>query len=248
VKSDEEIMEILEAYDLTGSCRGAAELAGCSHHTVAHYVAAREEGRLTPGRAQPRPMLIDAFLPKVEEWVDRSRGKIRADVVHERLRALGYAGSERTTRRAVDSEHARRAIGEVAVPFGVCAEPSNIQAGGKACPFRFRCVGCDHFRTDVSYLPDLQAYLDDLLRNRERLLAASGIDEWARSEAMPSEEEISRVRRLIARVTIGLDELNADERERVEQAVALVRRHRTVTLGMPRIRQALPDLRPERTG
>ena len=154
----------------------------------------------------------------------------------------------RQAQALLDSEHARRAVGEVAVPFGVCTEPSNIQAGGKACPFRFRCAGCDHFRTDVSYLPDLHAYLDDLLRNRERLLAASGIDEWARSEAMPSEEEISRIRRLIARVTIGLDELTVDERERVEQAVALVRRHRTVTLGMPRIRQALPDLRPQRTG
>jgi hypothetical protein len=102
VKSDGEIMEILEAYDLTGSCRAAAELAGCSHHTVAHYVAARKEGRLTPGRAQPRPMVIDEFLPKVEEWVDRSRGKIRADVVHDKLQPLGYAGSERTTRRAVE--------------------------------------------------------------------------------------------------------------------------------------------------
>ena len=27
-------MKILEAYDLTGSFRDAAELAGCSHHTV----------------------------------------------------------------------------------------------------------------------------------------------------------------------------------------------------------------------
>jgi hypothetical protein len=102
VKSDGEVMEILEAYDLTGSCRAAAELAGCSHHTVAHYVAAREEGRLTPGSAARRPMLIDAFLPKVEEWVDHSRGKVRADVVHDKLRPLGYAGSERTTRRAVE--------------------------------------------------------------------------------------------------------------------------------------------------
>jgi predicted transposase YbfD/YdcC len=41
------------------------------------------------------------FLPKVEEWVDRSRGKIRADVAHEKLVALGYRGSQRTTRRAV---------------------------------------------------------------------------------------------------------------------------------------------------
>jgi hypothetical protein len=101
VKSAEEIMQILEAYDLTGSYRDAAELAGCSHHTVAHYVAAREEGRLSPGRGQRRPMLIDSFLPKLEEWVERSRGKIRADVAHDKLVALGYTGSERTTRRVV---------------------------------------------------------------------------------------------------------------------------------------------------
>jgi molybdenum-dependent DNA-binding transcriptional regulator ModE len=37
VKSAEEIMEILEAYDLTGSLRDAAELVGCSHHTVAQW-------------------------------------------------------------------------------------------------------------------------------------------------------------------------------------------------------------------
>ena len=101
MKSAEEIMEILEAFDLTGSCRDAAVLAGCSHHTVAQYVRARAEGRLTPRRADQRPMLIDAFLPKLEEWVEHSRGRIRADVVHDKLAALGYVGSERTTRRAV---------------------------------------------------------------------------------------------------------------------------------------------------
>ena len=46
--------------------------------------------------------------------------------------------------------------------------------------------------TDVSYLPDLTAYLDDLLRTRERLTAAiDGIDDWARADAMPSGEEIT---------------------------------------------------------
>ena len=49
MKSAEEIMNILEAYDLTGSLRDAAELAGCSHHTVARYVAERERGRALPG-------------------------------------------------------------------------------------------------------------------------------------------------------------------------------------------------------
>jgi transposase len=100
VKSAEEIMEILEAFDLTGSLRDAAELAGCSHHTVARYVAERDAGR-RPATAAGRARLLDPLLPKLEEWVDRSRGKIRADVAHRKLVGLGFAGSERTTRRAV---------------------------------------------------------------------------------------------------------------------------------------------------
>jgi integrase len=153
----------------------------------------------------------------------------------------------RDAKALLDSEHARRAVGQVVVPFGTCSEPSNVQAGGNACPFRFRCVGCDHFRTDVSYLPDLHAYLDDLLRNRERVLAAADIDQWARAEAAPSQEEISMIRRLIARVENGLDDLTAAEREQTSQAVDIVRRHRAVALGMPRLRQALPGIRPERS-
>jgi transposase len=102
MKSREEIMEILEAFDLTGSFRDAAELAGCSHHTVAAWVAKREAGQLPiAGVIQRRERKIDPFLPKVEEWVERSLGKIRADVVFRRLRRLGFCGSERTVRRAV---------------------------------------------------------------------------------------------------------------------------------------------------
>jgi hypothetical protein len=147
----------------------------------------------------------------------------------------------------LDSEHARRAIGEVAVPFGTCSEPSNVQAGGRACPYRFRCAGCDHLRTDVSYLPDLHAHLDDLLRNRERLLSAVDVDGGARAEATPSQEEITRIRQLINRIENDLHEITGDEREQIDQAIAVVRRHRTVTLGMPRLRQVLPDIRPERS-
>src|SRR5437660_2991632 len=94
-------MNILEAYDLTGSLRDAAELAGCSHHTVARYVAERERGRAVPAAAQRPQPVIGGFLPKLEELVERSKGKIRADVAHEKITAMGYAGSERTTRRAV---------------------------------------------------------------------------------------------------------------------------------------------------
>ena len=102
MKSREEIMEILEAFDLTHSFRDAAELVGCSHHTVAAWVAKREAGQLpVAGEVQRRQRKIDPFLPKVGEWVERSRGKVRADVVFKRLRALGFTGSARTVRRAV---------------------------------------------------------------------------------------------------------------------------------------------------
>ena len=40
-------------------------------------------------------------LAKIEEWVERSHAKIRADRAFDKLKALGFAGSDRTVRRAV---------------------------------------------------------------------------------------------------------------------------------------------------
>jgi transposase len=115
-------MEILEAFDLTGSFRAAGELAGCSHHTVAGHVAAREAG----GRSDPpaaRPQLIDEFLPKLEEWMEHSRGKIRADKAHAKLLGLGYGGSERTTRRATAQVRRSFKAGRVRVHRPWVSEP-----------------------------------------------------------------------------------------------------------------------------
>jgi transposase len=99
-KSDREIMEILEAFDATGCAHSAAELAGVDPKTVRRYVDARDAGRPVDAGVS-RPKLIDTFMGKIEEWVERSEGKVRADVIHERLLPLGFAGDERTTRRAV---------------------------------------------------------------------------------------------------------------------------------------------------
>jgi len=99
-KCDREIMEILEAFDATESAHSAAQLAGVDPKTVRRYVAARDAGRPVSGPAR-RPRMIDEHLPKIEEWVERSKGKVRADVIHERLLAMGFTGTERTTRRAV---------------------------------------------------------------------------------------------------------------------------------------------------
>ncbi|RPK69802.1 site-specific tyrosine recombinase XerD [Streptomyces sp. ADI96-15] len=149
-------------------------------------------------------------------------------------------------RQLLEHEHARLRIGQVSVPYGICVEPSNVKAGGHSCPFRFRCVGCDHFRTDPSYLPELRTYLDTLLRDRERLAAASDLDAWARTEATPSDEEIKRIRTLIRRVETDLEGLTEDEREQIKDATRTLRKSRTVSLGMPGIRPPEPDLRLER--
>jgi hypothetical protein len=57
---------------------------------------------------------------------------------------------------------------------------------------------------------------------------------------MPSEKEITRIRRLISRIKITLDDLTSQERAEIDRAVAALRRHRAISLGMPRIRQPLP--------
>ena len=92
---------MLEAFDLTGSFRDAGELAGCSHHTVAAYVARRDEGRLGGAGPVRRERIVDPWLPKFEEVGGALRGKIRADCCHAKLKALGFEGSDRMVRRAV---------------------------------------------------------------------------------------------------------------------------------------------------
>jgi transposase len=99
-KSDREVMEILEAYDLTRCAHSAAQLCGVDEKTVTRYVAIREAGGDPLARPR-RVRSIDPFLPKVQEWVEASQGRVRADRVHERLIPMGYSGTERTTRRAV---------------------------------------------------------------------------------------------------------------------------------------------------
>ena len=113
-------MRILEAFDLTQSYRAAGELAGCDHHTVAGWVARRDAGELTATPVRRR-QVIDGFLAKVEEWMEASNGKIRADVAHDKLAAMGYVGSERTTRRAV-------AAGALGVAGGASPSPSTVGA------------------------------------------------------------------------------------------------------------------------
>lgn len=133
-------------------------------------------------------------------------------------------GRRPTVERLLESEHARDAVGQVAVPFGICREPTNVKAHGQACPFRHQCFGCTHFHSDPSYLPELRAYLGRLLADRERLRAAAPeLEDWARDAAIPSAEEAAAVRRIIDRCQELLVELDGDERAEIDEAISVIR-------------------------
>lgn len=129
--------------------------------------------------------------------------------------------------RLLDSDAVREAIGQVAVPFGICTEPTNVRARGQACPFRHQCFGCTRFRSDPSFLPELRSYLARLLADRERLRAAAPeLEDWARNAAIPSDQEIAAVRQIVDRCQELLEDLEDDERGDIDQSIAVLRRAR----------------------
>jgi hypothetical protein len=132
--------------------------------------------------------------------------------------------------------HARMRVGQVAVPFGICIEPSNVKAGGQACPYKFTCLGCGHFRSDPSYLPELKSYLQQLLADRARIEAATDLQDWAKDQLTPRDQEIAQLRGLIHRIEADLCDLSGEDQARINEAVTVIRSTRqTVHLGFPAI-------------
>ena len=58
-----DVVEILEAFDLTGSLREAARLTGCSPMTVARYVRLRERGQVAADPVR-RDQILDPYLAR----------------------------------------------------------------------------------------------------------------------------------------------------------------------------------------
>jgi integrase len=110
----------------------------------------------------------------------------------------------------------------VAVPFGNCIEPSNVKAGGKACPIRFQCAGCGFYRPDPSYIPAIEEHINSLSADRE---IASAMD--AAPFVIDSlDAQIRAFRNVLNVMQGGLDRLDAEQRDQVEQASAVLRKAR----------------------
>jgi hypothetical protein len=110
---------------------------GCSHHTVARYVAEREQGRAVPAAPARRAGVIDEFLPKLEELVERSKGKIRADVAHGKITALHTPSRARVCSSA-SAAHSAIAVKERAPASTVHTAGPKITASRWRTPRRCR--------------------------------------------------------------------------------------------------------------
>ncbi|MGW3926490.1 tyrosine-type recombinase/integrase [Streptomyces microflavus] len=117
----------------------------------------------------------------------------------------------------------------VAVPFGNCKEPSNVKAGGKACPIRFQCAGCGHYRPDPSYLPAVEDHIRALKGNREMALATGAAEFVTRGLG----EEISAFQEVGVKMKEYMSQLPEDERDQVEEAAKVLRKVRAATAGRP---------------
>ncbi|WP_405911484.1 tyrosine-type recombinase/integrase [Streptomyces sp. NBC_00963] len=110
----------------------------------------------------------------------------------------------------------------VAVPYGGCTEPSNVKAGGQACPIRFQCAGCGFYRPDPSYLPAIEHHINELRADRETALAM-GAAEFV-TTALTA--QITAYQRVIGRMNTHLASLPASERAQIEEASTVLRKAR----------------------
>lgn len=110
----------------------------------------------------------------------------------------------------------------VSVPFGNCAEPSNVRAGGGACPIRFQCAGCGFYRPDPSYLPALEDHIASLRADRETALAI-GAAGYVTGNLTA---EIDAFTTIVSQMRHRIASLPPAEREEIEQASKLLRHAR----------------------
>jgi transposase len=100
-------LDIINAYEETGSLRAAAALCGTTHKTVKRVLERRAAGQRPGRRRIAGPGLADGFTGLIFGKVQATDGRITAKRLLPLVRAAGYTGSARTLRRAVAVQKSR---------------------------------------------------------------------------------------------------------------------------------------------
>ena len=116
----------------------------------------------------------------------------------------------------------------VAVPYGNCIEPSNVKAGGQACPIRFQCAGCGFYRPDPSYLPAIDHHILSLKATREKAVAMAADNFVVRN----LNDQISAFDRVRTKMREQLQDMNPEDRQEIEEASTVLRKSRA-SQGLP---------------
>ncbi|TDK88348.1 site-specific integrase [Mycobacterium paragordonae] len=151
---------------------------------------------------------------------------ITADRKRNAIEAVGKFTIDKDGRPAPLTASTAYQMRSVAVPFGNCIEPSNVKAGGKACPIRFQCAGCGFYRPDPSYIPAIEEHINGLAADREIALAM----EAAPFVVANVDAQIAAFRTVLDTMRYALDRLDTAQREQVEQASAVLRKARAGAL------------------
>jgi integrase-like protein len=136
-------------------------------------------------------------------------------------------------RPAIDHvEYERRSVSTL---LGGCVEPSNVKSGGKSCPIRFQCGGCDHYRPDPSYIPEIEQEIRKIRADvlEAQLCAGPQVVDNLRYNLAMFES-------ILAKMTVNLGQLDPEERAALDAAIGTIRRARELH------RNALPLFVTER--
>jgi hypothetical protein len=109
----------------------------------------------------------------------------------------------------------------VSTLLGGCVEPSNVKSGGRSCPIRFQCGGCDHYRPDPSYIPEIEAEIRKIKADimEAQLCATPQVVNNLRYNLAMFES-------ILAKMTTNLAQLDAEERASLDAAIGAIRRAR----------------------
>jgi hypothetical protein len=129
---------------------------------------------------------------------------------------------DRSGRSAPINSAATYEAKSVAVLFGNCIEPSNVNAGGQACPTRFQCAGCGFYRPDPSFIPAIEEQINALKSDRETAMALGSADFVIANLAA----QIDAYTTILQTLRRGLQLVDEGEREAIDEASRIMRRAR----------------------
>jgi len=153
------------------------------------------------------------------------------------IRTLHRQVIDRTGNSAPTPSQTAYELRSVAAPFGNCIEPSNVKAGGGACPIRFQCSGCGFYRADPSYIPAIEDHVQALRADRE-LASAMDVDDFVIRNLT---DQITSYQNVLDSMRTKLATFDEEQRNEVEQAAAVLRK---VRAGAGRIQLPITAVAP----